>query len=129
MSGHATAYAEVIAVLQTYFDGLHHSDTLRLRQVFHPQAVYATAAGDAPLVLDMAAYFPIVDARPSPASRGEPRRDEVVSVEFAGPFAALAKLRCAIGPRHFTDLLTLIRVDGRWQVVSKVFHYETEAAR
>jgi Putative lumazine-binding len=35
-------------------------------------------------------------------------------------------LRCAIGPRLFTDFLTLIRLDGRWQVISKVFHYVEE---
>src|SRR3546814_19722700 len=72
-------YADVVAVLQTYFDGLHHSDTGRLRQVFHPRAHYVTATagaadGEAPLHLTMAEYFPIVDARPSPASRGERQR-------------------------------------------------------
>jgi hypothetical protein len=124
MNDHARPYADVIAVLQDYFDGLHHSDTQRLRRVFHPQAVYATAAGDAPLILRMDEYFPIVDARPSPASRGEARTDQVVSVEFAGPVTAVAKLRCSIGPRHFIDLLTLIHVEGRWQVIAKVFHWD-----
>jgi hypothetical protein len=32
-----------------------------------------------------------------------------------------------IRPKHFTDLLTLVHVDGRWQIISKVFHYELEA--
>jgi len=39
----------------------------------------------------------------------------------------LAKLRCSIRPKNFVDLLTLIRVEGRWQVIAKVFHWETEA--
>ncbi len=34
---------------------------------------------------------------------------------------------CSILPKHFIDLLTLIHTDGRWQVISKVFHYELEA--
>lgn len=128
MSAHAIAFTEVTALLQDYFDGLHHGDTERLARVFHPQAVYATAAPPKPLILDMVQYFPIVQARPSPASRGEARRDEILSIEFAGPVTALAKVRCAIGPRHFHDLLSLIRTDGRWQVIAKVFHYsEVEA--
>jgi Putative lumazine-binding len=126
MSAHLDRYIEVAAVLQDYFDGLHHSDTHRLRRVFHPQAVYATASGDQPLVLGMAAYFPIVDARPSPAARGEVRTDEVVSIVFAGPVTAVATLRCSIRPKRYVDLLTLIRVDGRWQVIAKVFHWEEE---
>lgn len=128
VGAHLTPYADVVAVLQEYFDGLHHSDTRRLRRVFHPQAVYATASEGQPLVLRMDEYFPIVDARPSPASRGETRTDSILSIEFAGPVTALARLRCSIRPRQFTDLLTLVRVEGRWQVIAKVFHWETAAA-
>jgi len=38
---------------------------------------------------------------------------------------AFARVECAIEPKHFTDFLTLVFVDGRWQIMSKVFHYET----
>lgn len=122
-------HAAVAEVLQRYFDGLYHSDTGRLASVFHPRATYATATeaattGGGPLVLTMAEYFPIVDRRPSPASRGEARRDRILSVEFAGPVTAFARVECAIGPKFFTDLLTLFKVGGRWQIIAKVFHYE-----
>lgn len=127
MSAHVARYADVVAVLQDYFDGLHHSDTQRLRRVFHPQAVYATASSGQPLVLRMEEYFPIVDARPSPAAKGEARTDEIVSIAFAGPVTALATLRCSIRPKYFVDLMTLIHVDGRWQVIAKVFHWEEQA--
>lgn len=127
MSGAAGDFAGVTAVVATYFDGLHFSDTDRLRQVFHPKAQYVCATDGTLLYRDMDAYFPVVDARPSPASRGEARRDEIVSIDFAGPVTARAVLRCSIGTRRFTDFLTLIRLEGRWQVISKVFHHEEEA--
>ena len=114
----------IAAVLVLYFDGLYHSDTQRLRRVFHPQALYACATEGTLLRLDMETYFPIVDNRPSPASRNEPRLDQIISIEFAGPVTALARVECAIGDRFFTDLLTLVLVDGRWQIISKVFHFE-----
>ncbi len=120
-------FAGVAAVVATYFDGLYHSDTKWLAQVFHPRAQYVSASDGTLLYRDMDEYFPVVDARPSPASRGEQRRDEIVSIDFAGPVTARAILRCAIGSRMFTDCLTLIRLDGRWQVISKVFHYVEEA--
>jgi hypothetical protein len=118
--------SDVTAVLHEYFDGLHFSDTQRLRRVFHPRAVYATATDDPPLILAMDEYFKVVERRPSPASRGEARTDRIVSVELVGPAAALAKVQCSILPKHYTDLLTLIRADGRWQVIAKVFHYEVQ---
>jgi hypothetical protein len=74
-------------------------------------------------------YFPIIDKRPSPASRNDPRTDRIISIEFAGPVTALAKVECSILPKHFLDLLTLICLDGRWQIISKVFHYELETPK
>lgn len=119
------AVAEVMAL---YFDGLYHSDTRRLARVFHPKAQYVCVTDGSLLYREMAAYFPVVDARPSPASRGELRRDEIVAIDFAGTVTARAVVRCAIGARYFTDFLTLIKLDGRWQVISKVFHYDEEEA-
>lgn len=129
MTAQLTPYVEVVAVLQDYFDGLYRSDTQLLRRVFHPQAVYATATAAPPVILRMDDYFPVVDARPSPASSGEPRTDSIDGIEFAGPVTALARVRCSIEPKHYTDLLTLIRVDGRWQIIAKVFHWATVPPR
>jgi Putative lumazine-binding len=123
------AYAEVATVLSTYFDGLYHSDTKRLTSVFHPRAQYVCATEGMLTYRTMEEYFPIVDARPSPASRGEERADNIVSIEFAGPVTAVARVNCAIGAKYFTDLLTLVRLDGRWQIISKVFHFEIREAQ
>lgn len=120
----ASDFSGVTAALHTYFEGLYHSDTGRLAQVFHPQAIYCCATEGQLLHRSMAEYFPIVDQRPSPASLGQPRRDRVLSIEFAGPVTAFARVECAIAPRFFTDFLTLVRLDGRWQIVSKVFHFD-----
>jgi hypothetical protein len=117
-------YAAIVEVLSDYFDGLYLSDTEILAQVFHPDARYVCAT-EAPLVnLGMDAYLPIVAARPSPASRGEPRQDRIAGIEFAGPITAFARVNCAIGPKYFTDFLTLILVDGRWRIIAKVFHFD-----
>ena len=124
VADHRAAFSAITEVLQLYLDGLYHSDTTRLARVFHPKALYACASDGTLLHLDMQHYFPIVDKRPSPASRGEPRRDRILSVELAGPVTAFARVECAIGLKLFTDLLTLIHLDGRWQIISKVFHFD-----
>lgn len=126
MSDHAAAYVEVAALLARYFDGLHHSDARALAELFHPAALYACASDGSLLALTMAQYLPLVAGRLSPASRGQPRDDHIDSIEFAGPVTALARVRCTIAPKRFSDLLTLVRLDGRWQIVAKVFHYELD---
>ena len=121
---HARPYAAITAVIGQYFDGLYESDTKRLRGVFHPLATYTCATEKPLLHMGMPDYFALVDKRPSPESRGEQRRDRVVSIEIAGPDAAFARVECAIGPKFCTDLLTFVRVDGRWLIMAKVFHYD-----
>lgn len=126
-NAHGADYAALAAVLTDYFEGLYHSDVGRLQRVFHPQATYNCATDGTLLHLDMPGYFAIVAKRESPASRKEPRRDRIISIEFAGPVTALARVECAIGPKFFTDLLTFILIDGRWQIIAKVFHYDLTA--
>ena len=117
-------FRSIEEVLAIYFDGLHHSDSARLSRVFHPQALYACATESPLLHLNMRDYFAVVDQRPSPASRNEKRNDRILSIEFAGPVTALARVECSIGAKFFTDLLTLVKVEGRWQIMAKVFHYD-----
>jgi len=119
-------YAEITSALSDYFDGLYQSDTTRLSRVFHPRAHYVCASEGALTYLTMDEYFPMVARRPSPASRGEPRFDRIVSIEFAGPVTAFVRAECAIGPKSFTDLLSLVYLDGEWRIISKAFHFDIE---
>lgn len=119
--------AAVAAVMQRYFDGLHHSDPALLATVFHPQAHYFCATDGSLLHFDMAQYFPVVAKRPSPASQGHLRSDRIASMEFVGPVTVFVKAECAIPPKAFIDLLTLVKLEGEWRIVSKVFHYTLEA--
>jgi hypothetical protein len=118
-----SAFEEVVQVLNQYLEGLHTSDTAILRRVFHSEAHYYCATDGTLLHLDMDRYFPIVDRRPSPASQGHARAERILGIEFAGPVTAFAKLECSIPPKFFTDFLTLVKLDGRWQIVAKVFEY------
>ena len=115
------AFSEINAALKTYFDALYYCDTQKLGAVFHPRAVYATADESPPLYRSMDEYFPVIQARQSPASRGEARYDYVDSIDIAGDNTAVARVRCSIGCRDFVDFLTLVREDNRWQIIAKVF--------
>ena len=116
-----SAFTDITDVLQAYFDALYFCDVERLQRVFHPRAIYATADETPLLYRTMEDYVPVVAARPSPASRNEPRRDHIDAIDLAGENTALARVRCSIGQRDFVDFLTLVRTDGRWQIIAKVF--------
>lgn len=116
-----TDFVAVTDVLGTYFDGLYYADTDRLAIVFHPKAIYTTADETPMLYRTMDEYFPVVAKRESPASRNEPRRDVIESIDFAGENTALARVRCSIGSKDFIDFLTLVRTDGAWRIMAKIF--------
>ncbi|SEK65597.1 Putative lumazine-binding [Roseovarius azorensis] len=120
-------FAEVREVLHTYFDALYTCDLALFEAVFHPRALYATADEAPALFRSMEEYFPVIAKRVSPQSRGEPRRDVIDSIEFAGDNTALAKVRCSIGERDFLDFLTLVRENGRWQIAAKIFHIKPKS--
>ncbi len=120
------AFNAIVPVLHDYFDGLYHSDTSILRRVFHPGAIYACPTTGTLLQLGMEDYFAVVDKRPAPASLGQTRHDRIVSIECAGPLIAVARVECTIAPKRFVDVLTLVLLDGRWQIMAKVFHFELD---
>ena len=114
---------EIELVLQDYFDALYFCDLNKLSKVFHPNAIYATADESSLLVRNMDDYFSVVEARESPASSKEQRKDYIESVEFAGENTAFAKVKCSIANRDFVDFLTFVRTENTWKIISKVFHF------
>ncbi|WP_144579133.1 nuclear transport factor 2 family protein [Agrobacterium sp. DE0009] len=116
-----SAFHDITVALQDYFDALYFCDTNRLQRVFHPRAIYATADETPLLYRTMEEYVPVVAARQSPASRNETRRDHIDAIDLAGENTAFARVRCSIGQRDFVDFLTLVRSDGEWRIISKVF--------
>lgn len=120
----AEKFSAVAAVVQEYLDCLYDYDAQSFSRVFHPQARYTCATGGHWVHLDMVQYRALVEARPTPRSQQHPRSDEVIAIEFAGTAAASARLACSIPGKSFIDLLTLVYLDGRWQIISKVFDYQ-----
>lgn len=115
----------ILAVVQIYLDGLYEGDTAKLRQAFHPAAHLFSATENKLLDVPLAQWCEMVEGRPSPQSKGQGREHErILSVDLTGPNTALVKLNCAILPKLFTDYLSFVKLDGRWQVINKTFHFD-----
>lgn len=119
---------QIEALVSSYLDGLYHCDTQSLAAVFHPQAVYATAAGEQPLVMRLPEYLAVVAQRDPPARVRAPRSEEILGIDIEGHATALVKLRCSFFQKDYVDFLSLIRTEGRWVIIAKVFHYRTAQA-
>jgi hypothetical protein len=116
---------QIEAAVKTYLDGLYEGDTEKLASVFHPTSRLTYEEGGKLTLLPRDQWLELVRGRPSPKSRGLTRHDEILQIDQASPTMAFVKLKCAIPPRFFTDYLSLLRIDGKWQVAQKVFATET----
>jgi hypothetical protein len=116
---------QIKAAVKTYLDGLYEGDAEKLASVFHPTSRLTYEEGGKLSILPRDQWLELVRGRPSPKARGLSRHDEILQIDQASPTTAFVKLKCAIPPRFFTDYLSLLKVDGSWQVAQKVFTTET----
>jgi hypothetical protein len=127
-------YGAIARALDDYFDGFYDGDVDKLQRIFEPSA-HLYSAADGPFQDDpMDAVYERVRARTPPAANRQKRHDRILMIDVAGPEMALAKVQLAIGPKLFTDYLSLLRRDGRWRIVAKAYTYvpvevETEAGQ
>lgn len=100
----------------------------KLKQIFHERC-HLFSATDGPLSDDdMETVYKRVTSRTPGSKSGEVRLDRILSIDMSGPEAALVKLQIAIGPKLFTDYLSLLKLDGRWKIVSKTYTYVAREA-
>lgn len=116
--------AAIEAVIQTYLDGLYEGDADKLAEAFHPTSALTHSADGELKITPRDAWLEVVRGRLSPKMQGLARHDHILAIDIAGPSMAHVKLKCAIPPRFFTDQLSLLKIDGRWQIAQKVFMTE-----
>jgi hypothetical protein len=120
MDAHDQDERAIRACIESYFDGLYHGDVGALERAFHPHARLAGVVRGAPYDRALAEYLPVVAARRSPASLGEPREMRIESIERVGDIARV-RARVVMLGFDYVDLLGLARHEGRWSIVQKLF--------
>ena len=116
--------AAIRTAAQTYLDGLYEGDADKLASVFHPTSALTWEENGVLTPLPRDEWLEAVPNRPSAQARGLSRQDEILQIDQASPSMAFVKLKCAIPPRFFTDYLSFLKVEGKWQIAQKVFATE-----
>ncbi|MEO6918737.1 MAG: nuclear transport factor 2 family protein [Collimonas sp.] len=113
---------EIQSMLKDYFDVLQTQDLDKFDQVFHPGSVLYSAQDGAVTVRPFKEYRSIVQGREAPQAGGFPRLDEILMVDIMSPEMAMVKVRLRLFDNIMADYLNLLKVDGRWTIVAKLFH-------
>jgi protease I len=111
--------AELAAIEQAvgyYLEGGQTGDLEILRRAFHPSARLQFVRDGAYQEWSLEEYL----GRKTPGKRSD-HRGRVLSIDFAGD-SATAKLELDYGSFKFIDYMSLLKLDGRWWIVNKVFY-------
>jgi len=127
MSDRSTIQA-LLEAIERYFDLMFDNDVSRFERVFAPSAQLHGLRDSALRLFPSAEYRSALASRPSPQSRGAPRLQEILSLDFASPSQAMAKVRVRIDQLQYLDYLAFHLVEGRWLITAKSFHVERNFA-
>lgn len=119
-------YNGVLRSLASYFDALHHNDAERMKEVWHERACLRRPSGDGGVAcIDTSSFLNIVASKDAAAADAPPSlpwlSDRVVSIDFASPETAMAKVEITLGDKTYTDYLALLRLAAGWKIVAKLF--------
>ena len=110
----------IVQVLEDYFSGLYTGDVDLLRSVFHPEAASFSDIGGQGYHKPVEDWFADVANRTSSAQLGERCNMRVLSVDVLHSIA-MAKVHVPARGFDYYNYLSLLRQDGRWLIVNKVF--------
>lgn len=109
-------FDDVITLVQMYFEGLYQGDVKKLASIFHPDA-FLKAPG---LRRSLTEWLAAVAERPIPAQQELAYNFRLLSIEIIKN-QAMVKLDCPLFDHAYVDFLSLLKENGRWLVVNKMY--------
>ncbi|NHQ91967.1 nuclear transport factor 2 family protein [Janthinobacterium lividum] len=113
-------YQAIIAVLNQYNAGGAQADSSIMRPAFSSQATIFGVDGDDQLTGGpIEGLFEIIDSafRPSPQAKAA-----IARIDIVGTAASARVDTDDISGFRFTDFFNLLKVQGEWTIVSKIYH-------
>ena len=109
---------EIKELLQAYFDTGYAADGTGMAKVFHDGSHLYGRGDDGELIFwDKDTFVNIIENKEPEYARN----DEIISIDFTGESTAVARVKVRVGDKIYTDILSLMKLDGKWGIIAKVF--------
>jgi hypothetical protein len=125
MSATAPEEDGIHQAINFYIDGLREGSIETLKEGFHPEATMCGYFGETLMVTPIQGLYDFVSSNPAPAKTGEPYSASVAVFEVAGSIASAKVIEQSYQGHNFTCFFNLLKIDGRWWIVSKVFNVDS----
>jgi hypothetical protein len=113
--------AAVRETIENYFKGHATGDGEYFKKAFHPEAKLFWIR-DGQFSTRTSAEF-IAGASGRPAADEAERKRSIESIDISGN-AAIVKLSLDYPDVHFTDYMSMLKINGAWKIVNKTFYAE-----
>jgi hypothetical protein len=109
-------------VIQDYFQGYQQADTKLIQNAFHSDTRLLSVDNGQLDKTEMSDWLKSLEER---RLRGDIRKG-VLKIESidSQDYAASVKLKITFPAFEFTDYLSLLKIDGKWQIVGKIYHFK-----
>jgi len=112
----------ITRTIQTYIDGGKSGKSDDMKPAFHEGATIYGYIGPDLFGGPIQALFDWVDANPAATEL----KSNITTIEIEGTIAT-ARVELDNWTGHkFTDMFTLLKTDGKWEIISKVFYLHPE---
>ena len=113
--------AGIQKLMDDYFEVMHHQDMELFDKVFHKDCCLYSAQGGEISLRPYAVYREAVASRKSPASLGNPRKDEILDFDQISDTLAWVKPQLQMFGGIMQDYLNIVYIDGQWWILAKMW--------
>ncbi|MFC5760047.1 MULTISPECIES: nuclear transport factor 2 family protein [unclassified Rhizobium] len=108
------------ATVHLYVEGMAFANEAALKKAFHPKSSVIGHYRNAVEWLSRDEFIAAILEEGAAPPGTQPYMD-IDSIDIAGD-AATVKVTDEFAGMRFTDYLSLLKIDGRWTIVSKLYH-------
>lgn len=129
MSTRSPELQSIRKVIDLYIDGVQNGKLESLREAFHPQSSMFGYKGQDLFITPIAGLYDYIGSTTPPALAGEAGKQYtcvITSISVTGHAATVEMVMDSYHEHDFVDYFQLLKVDGRWWIVSKLFHADPQ---
>lgn len=125
-SAESAEEAAIRAAIDHYFQGHATGDGEHFKKVFHPDSKLFWMRDGKLNQRTSAEYIAGASGKP-PADEAQ-RKRRISLIDITGN-AAVVKVELDYPNVHFTDYMSMLKIDGEWKIVNKTFYAEPKSGK
>jgi hypothetical protein len=116
-------YNAIVEALSKYIEGNAKASSAAMKPAFHEKATIFGFSGQEVFGPEIQKLYDVIDTfQPSPKAQAA-----IARIDIVGTAASARVDSDNVAGTRFTDFFNLLKIDGKWTIVSKIYHTHPSA--